>query len=806
MSKVPARPQVHQGARVGEDRGDRARIGITAFAQEQLGDVVFVELPKVGRQVSQHEDLRGGRVGEGGVRSLRAAHRRGGGGQRRAPEEARGGEQRPLRGGLDDRDQDVVARGGGRPARAPPSTSSSSRAAGTDRGRGDDALHLEHARPAEGDARAASAPPASRLFSPTCPPRRGCRGRSPCPRRWPRATSSGTSAASPRQNANADDFACFLGAGSYDHAIPSPINHLISRGEFFTAYTPYQPEASQGTLRTIFEYQTMMAELTGMDVANASIYDGASSLAEAVLMAHSVTGRAETAWSRGVNPLYQQVVETYCEGPDLRLKMVRLGDGVTDLDALAQGGDGANGGGGGPVPELLRLPGGPPRGGGDRPRQGRAARGGGGPGQPRLPHPARRPRRRHRGGRGAGSRRAHELRRAQSRRLRRARRSSSGACRGVWWAPRWTRTASAGSCSRCRPASSTSGARRPRRTSAPTSPSARSWPPSTCPSSASTASAKSASSPTAKAHYAAERFTAVPGVSLRFPAPFFKEFALTLPKAPDRVIKRLLKDRILAGVPLRSFDRAEKSTLLVAVTETPHQGRDRRLRRGAGRRGGVRPAMEARAPYDKLIFELSAPGRFAYSLPALDVPSADPAALVPAQYVRATPPELPEVSEVDVIRHYSRLSPHELRRGHALLPARLLHHEVQPQDQRGHGAAARLPPPAPARAGGGEPGGAPAHVGAGAGPRRDLRDGPRLPPARGGRPGRVRRRADDPRVSPRARRAAAQGAHPRLRPRHQSRHHRARRLLGGAAQVRRGRRGGPRRPRAATSTRTWPRS
>src|SRR5262245_2630936 len=84
-------------------------------------------------------------------------------------------------------------------------------------------------------------------------------------------------------NADADDFACFLGGGAYDHAIPSPINHLISRGEFFTAYTPYQPEGSQGTLRSIFEYQTMMAELTGMDVANASIYDGASSLADAAL-------------------------------------------------------------------------------------------------------------------------------------------------------------------------------------------------------------------------------------------------------------------------------------------------------------------------------------------------------------------------------------------------------------------------------------------------------------------------------------------------------------------------------------------
>ena len=138
------------------------------------------------------------------------------------------------------------------------------------------------------------------------------------------------------ENAAADDYACFLGAGSYDHAIPSPINHLISRGEFFTAYTPYQPEASQGTLRSIFEYQSMMAELTGMDVANASIYDGASSLAEAVLMAHSVTGRDVIALSRGVNPLYRQVVETYAEGPGLKLKSVALGDGVTDLDALGK--------------------------------------------------------------------------------------------------------------------------------------------------------------------------------------------------------------------------------------------------------------------------------------------------------------------------------------------------------------------------------------------------------------------------------------------------------------------------------------
>src|SRR5262245_60069996 len=95
------------------------------------------------------------------------------------------------------------------------------------------------------------------------------------------------------QNADADSHVCSLGGGSYDHFVPLVINHMILRGEFLTAYTPYQPEASQGTLRSIYEYQTMIAELTGMDVANASIYDGASSLAEAALMAHSITQREE---------------------------------------------------------------------------------------------------------------------------------------------------------------------------------------------------------------------------------------------------------------------------------------------------------------------------------------------------------------------------------------------------------------------------------------------------------------------------------------------------------------------------------
>src|SRR3989440_10528081 len=135
------------------------------------------------------------------------------------------------------------------------------------------------------------------------------------------------------RTADADRYACFQGAGSYDHYVPSPITPLISRGEFFPAYTPYQPEASQGTLRTIYEYQTMIAELTGMDVANASIYDGASSLAKATLMAASVTGRTEVVFAAGVNPLYRHVAATYCDGPRIKLRDAVAPDGVTDLAA-----------------------------------------------------------------------------------------------------------------------------------------------------------------------------------------------------------------------------------------------------------------------------------------------------------------------------------------------------------------------------------------------------------------------------------------------------------------------------------------
>ena len=137
-------------------------------------------------------------------------------------------------------------------------------------------------------------------------------------------------------NRSLDQLLSFLGAGAYEHFIPSAIDPLVMRGEFYTAYTPYQAEASQGTLQAIYEYQTMIARLTGMDVSNASLYDGASALAEAALLCLNATPqRKAIAISGAIHPEYRQTVRTYLQGREVEIVELPVRDGQTDVAALA---------------------------------------------------------------------------------------------------------------------------------------------------------------------------------------------------------------------------------------------------------------------------------------------------------------------------------------------------------------------------------------------------------------------------------------------------------------------------------------
>ncbi len=138
------------------------------------------------------------------------------------------------------------------------------------------------------------------------------------------------------RNTSAATHPWFLGAGAYNHYVPAAVWQLLLRSEFYTSYTPYQPEISQGTLQVIFEYQTLMAALTELDISNASLYDGASATAEAVLLAHRVGRKGRVLISGALHPHYRQVVESYVRSLGIRVETIPVAeDGRTDLEALA---------------------------------------------------------------------------------------------------------------------------------------------------------------------------------------------------------------------------------------------------------------------------------------------------------------------------------------------------------------------------------------------------------------------------------------------------------------------------------------
>src|SRR5258705_9734327 len=137
---------------------------------------------------------------------------------------------------------------------------------------------------------------------------------------------------------NANSYASFLGAGVYNHYRPVLVDTVVSRGEFLTAYTPYQAEISQGTLTQIFEFQTMICQLTGMDVANASMYDGSTAVPEAAMMAVRATGRSHVLVARSVHPEYREVLHTYAKYQGMPVEEFGFdaGSGLLDIEDLTK--------------------------------------------------------------------------------------------------------------------------------------------------------------------------------------------------------------------------------------------------------------------------------------------------------------------------------------------------------------------------------------------------------------------------------------------------------------------------------------
>lgn len=368
-----------------------------------------------------------------------------------------------------------------------------------------------------------------------------------------------------KKNETIDDYISFLGAGAYDHYIPSFVDQLLLRSEFYTAYTPYQPEISQGTLQSIYEYQTLICELTGMDVANASMYDGASALAEAAAMA--CDRKSQVVVSSAVHPEYRETLATYASGQGIEIRVAEHAGGVSpassfeplvskdtgaiivqypnffgnveDLRSLA---DLAHANGALLVvavvdPVSLGILESPGKCGadivvGEGQSFGNSISFGG----PYLGFFAAKEKYvRRMPGRIVGAtidnkgQKAFVLTlQAREQHIRREK-ATSNICSNE------ALCALAANMTLC--ALGKEGLR------------------------------EMAYLSLQKAHYAFNKITSIPGVEPVFRAPFFKEFVVKLPKCPDEVNKELLKDKILGGLPLKRFYKDMDNAVLFCVTE-----------------------------------------------------------------------------------------------------------------------------------------------------------------------------------------------------------------------------------------------
>ncbi len=369
-----------------------------------------------------------------------------------------------------------------------------------------------------------------------------------------------------KKNRDMTQYSSFLGAGIYDHFIPAAVRALTARSEIYTAYTPYQPEVSQGTLQIIYEFQSMICELFGMDAANASLYDGASALAEAVLLAQSHTRRSKILWPISVHPHYRQVTEAIGKPMGIGTEILAIKDGKLDESDLANKLDSETAAVVfqypnffGIIEELkplieathqqgalaivvadpiamgvLESPGtlgadivvGEGQGLGIDPAYG-------GPGLGLFA--AKSPFTRKIPGRIAGVTKDREGQRGftltlqtREQHIRREKATSNICTNQALCAAMATIHLSL---------IGTNGLR------------------------------EIAETCMAKAHYLARELEKVPGVEIAFTSPFFKEFAVRFPLPPAQVVEQLLKKRIFAGIPLRHFRIDMDDLLLVAVTE-----------------------------------------------------------------------------------------------------------------------------------------------------------------------------------------------------------------------------------------------